>query len=103
MTQEVEAMGKKKQPNRQRPRPERVCVICRTKQDKRSLTRVVRTTDEGVLIDPTGKRNGRGAYLCQQVECWQKAISSDILAQALRTTLTQEDRERIKAAMPHSQ
>lgn len=96
-------MGKKKQPQRQRPRPERVCVICRTKQEKHSLTRVVRTSDEGVVIDPTGKRNGRGAYLCQQVTCWQKASRSDILAQALRTTLTQEDRERIKAAMPHPQ
>lgn len=96
-------MGPKKQPKRQRPRPERVCAVCRTKQDKRSLTRVVRTPDEGVQIDPTGKRNGRGAYLCQQLVCWQKAATSDILAQALRTILTQEDRERIKAAMPHPQ
>lgn len=94
-------MGKKKQPQRQRSRPARVCVVCRTKQDKHSLTRVVRTSDEGVHIDLTGKRNGRGAYLCQQVECWQKAVRSDILAQALRITLTEEDRERIKAAMPH--
>jgi predicted RNA-binding protein YlxR (DUF448 family) len=93
-------MGKKQQPRRKHI-PQRTCVICREKKDKRTLTRIVRTLDNGIQIDPTGKMNGRGAYLCDNVECWQKAATTDRLAQALRTELSQIDRERIEAAMPH--
>jgi predicted RNA-binding protein YlxR (DUF448 family) len=78
--------------------PERTCIICRQKATKRSLIRLVRTLDQGVQIDPSGKRNGRGAYLCHRAECWQRAISGDALAKALRTTLSAEDRARLQAA-----
>lgn len=80
--------------------PQRTCVVCRTTSDKRTLTRLVRTPDEGVVIDPTGKRNGRGAYLCSQRSCWERALETDVLAKALRTTLTDADRERIRAGQP---
>lgn len=80
--------------------PQRMCVVCRTTTVKRGLTRIVRTADDGLHVDPTGKRNGRGAYLCDQVTCWQRAIKSDVLAKALRTTLTEVDRERLRDAMP---
>lgn len=94
-------MGKK-QPRRHKHVPMRTCVICRQKKDKRQLTRLVRATDDdGVYVDLTGKRNGRGAYLCDDPACWHKAAVGQILNQALRTTLTDEDRERIRAAMPH--
>ncbi|NLX09830.1 MAG: YlxR family protein [Chloroflexi bacterium] len=88
--------------SRPRPRhvPQRTCVVCRSTASKRTLTRLVRTPDEGVQIDPTGKRNGRGAYLCDQRTCWDRALDSDVLANALRTSLTDEDRERIRAARP---
>jgi predicted RNA-binding protein YlxR (DUF448 family) len=79
--------------------PQRTCVVCRETSAKRTLTRLVRTADEGVQIDLTGKRNGRGAYLCDQVSCWQRAIESDVLAKALRTELTEADRQRLNAAM----
>lgn len=75
--------------------PTRTCVVCRTKDAKRQLTRLVRTPD-GVLMDPTGKRNGRGAYLCDNPACWQRAASGDVLAKALRTDLTPADRDRIR-------
>jgi predicted RNA-binding protein YlxR (DUF448 family) len=53
---------------------------------------VVRTPDAGVVIDPSGKRNGRGAYLCDQAECWEKVIRhSAILNQALETQVTDEE------------
>lgn len=78
--------------------PERTCVICRQKAAKRSLIRLVRTSDQGVQVDPSGKRNGRGAYLCHRAACWQRAISGEALAKALRTTLTAEDRARLQAA-----
>lgn len=78
--------------------PTRLCVVCREKDTKRSLTRLVRT-EEGVQIDLTGKANGRGAYLCSNVRCWEKAANTDVLAKALRTSLTDDDRERIRQAM----
>jgi len=75
-----------------------MCVICRTAAAKRTLTRIVRTETDGVQIDPTGKRNGRGAYVCDQPGCQQRAIESDVLAKALRTTLTEADRARLRTA-----
>ena len=87
---------------RRRHVPQRTCVVCHTTADKRTLTRVVRTPDEGVLVDLTGKRSGRGAYLCDQPACWDRALTTDILARALRTSLTEEDLERLRAAYPGS-
>jgi predicted RNA-binding protein YlxR (DUF448 family) len=61
------------------------------------LTRVVRTPDSGVQLDPTGKLAGRGAYLCENPACWQKAASGDVLNRALKTTLSDEERAAIAA------
>ncbi|MCB9436043.1 MAG: YlxR family protein [Anaerolineales bacterium] len=93
-------MSKQKQSGRRKHTPQRTCVVCHETTAKRTLTRLVRTTEQGVQLDPTGKANGRGAYLCDNPVCWERAIQSDVLAKALRTTLTAEDRERIRAAMP---
>ncbi len=90
----------RKQPRRRKHVPQRTCVVCRTTTDKRALTRLVRTPDDGVHVDPSGKRAGRGAYLCDNPACWDRALHSDLLAKALRTTLTETDRERIRAAHP---
>ncbi len=79
--------------------PVRTCVVCRTSADKRSLTRLVRA-ETGVVVDPTGKLNGRGAYLCANDSCWQRAVSTGVLEKALRATLTEEDRHRLLAAKP---
>ena len=95
-------MTKGKHPQHRRHVPQRTCVVCRSTAEKRALTRLVRTPDAGVQVDLTGKQNGRGAYLCDQPECWDKALVSDVLAKALRTTLTDADRERLQAARPPS-
>lgn len=79
--------------------PVRTCVVCRQKDGKRALVRLVRAAD-GVYVDPSGKANGRGAYLCSNRVCWQRALSGDVLAKALRTTLSDADRERLRQAMP---
>ena len=92
-------MAEKKQPIRHKHVPLRTCVVCRTKEGKRSLTRLVRTA-EGVYIDPTGKMAGRGAYLCDNVSCWERAVTTDILNNALKTTLSATDRERLTRAIP---
>ena len=77
--------------------PHRTCVVCRTVDAKRALTRLVRTPDAGVQIDPTGKLPGRGAYLCDNPACWRRAAHDDVLGRALRTRLTDEEREKIAA------
>ncbi len=76
-------------------------MVCRQKMDKRRLTRLVRSVEDGVVVDPTGKRNGRGAYLCDQVQCWDKALNNlQILNQALMTEITEQERERIATFKP---
>lgn len=73
----------------------RSCAVCRTKRDKRTLTRLVKT-DDGIMIDPTGKRDGRGAYLCDDPQCWHKAASTSILNAAFKTQLTAVDRDHLR-------
>ena len=66
-------------------------------QGKRALIRIVRTPTEGVLVDPTGKRAGRGAYLCHRATCWDKALTSHALARALHVALTADDLAALRA------
>ena len=75
-----------------RPRhvPQRTCVACREHDAKRALTRIVRSPEGEVQIDPSGKRNGRGAYLCDRPTCWERALSTPLLARALNTELPDE-------------
>jgi predicted RNA-binding protein YlxR (DUF448 family) len=81
--------------------PIRTCVVCREKAGKRELIRVVRA-EHGIMIDPTGKHNGRGAYLCERESCWERAVTTDVLNKALRTMLTAEDRKRLRQNQPSS-
>jgi uncharacterized protein len=71
--------------------PQRTCIVCREKTDKRRLRRLVRTTD-GVVVDASGRLAGRGAYLCDRPTCWDRALQSGVLERALRTTLSPETR-----------
>lgn len=77
----------RKRKGRRRSVPQRTCVGCRTVHPKRDLVRVVRTPDGTVEIDPSGKRSGRGAYLCQQKGCWERALKRRSLEHALKITL----------------
>lgn len=74
--------------------PMRTCVACRVVLPKRSLIRVVKTT-EGIVIDPNGKLAGRGAYLHDQAACWQKGLQGS-LSQALKTVITKEEEEELR-------
>nr|WP_277995508.1 YlxR family protein [Moorella thermoacetica] len=75
-----------------------MCVGCRARNDKRNLLRVVRTPEQEVVIDPTGKRAGRGAYLCPRVECLRKAVKSRALERALGVAVSPEVLERLEAS-----
>ena len=82
-----------------RPRrlPQRSCVACRTTTAKRELVRIVRLASGAVEVDPTGKKAGRGAYLCRQRACWEDALKRSRLSKALRTALTEESRAALEA------
>ena len=79
--------------------PQRSCVVCRTKKDKRSLTRFVFA--EGKLTaDESGKLRGRGAYLCAAPNCWTLAAARSPLSNALRRVLNDDDREYLRQMTP---
>ena len=75
--------------------PQRTCVACRSKDAKRSYVRLVRTAEQSVVVDPTGKRNGRGAYLCRQRSCWQRALDGNALERALKIELDSDTRAHL--------
>lgn len=77
--------------------PQRTCVGCRELMPKRKMIRIVRTAD-GVQVDPTGKLAGRGAYLHDRRECWERGLKG-ALAHALKTTLTVDERTHLEDFM----
>jgi len=82
-----------------RPRhvPERTCVACRTQRAKRDLVRLVRLPTGTVEVDSTGRKAGRGAYLCAQASCWDLGLKKDRLARALRGRVLPEDQQQLLA------
>lgn len=76
--------------------PMRMCVACRQMQPKNSLVRVVRGTDDKIIIDRTGKANGRGAYLCPKLDCLNKAVKIRALERALEKSISPEVIELLK-------
>jgi len=91
-------MGKR--PHRRKHIPQRTCVACRTVRPKRELVRIVRLSSPGaegtVVVDETGKRSGRGAYLCRQRTCWETALARGQLERALKVTLTAETKALLR-------
>jgi predicted RNA-binding protein YlxR (DUF448 family) len=80
---------------RARKIPLRKCVACQEMMPKKELIRVVRTPDGATLIDLTGKKSGRGAYLCGKVECFKLAKKSKALDRALKQTVDAEIYDRL--------
>jgi len=75
--------------------PARTCTACRRKAPKRELVRIVRTPYGNVLVDATGKQNGRGGYLCADPRCWEQALGPKRLARleyALRGRIAPDDK-----------
>jgi len=76
--------------------PQRTCVACRTSGPKRDLVRLVKTVDGAIEVDPSRKRDGRGAYLCAKSACWERALKGGALGSALRTTVSTADRDALR-------
>lgn len=89
-----------KRPQRRKHVPQRTCVACRTLRPKRELVRVVMLSLPGgegtVMVDETGKRSGRGAYLCRQRGCWETALARQQLERALNVTLKAETKAQLQ-------
>ncbi|WP_371369056.1 hypothetical protein SRRS_23870 [Sporomusa rhizae] len=64
--------------------PLRMCVGCQEMKSKKELLRVVRTPEEEIVLDPTGKKAGRGAYMCQSEQCLTNAFKEKRLEKALK-------------------
>src|SRR5919201_558912 len=93
--------GKRRRKTAHGPRPkhvpQRTCVACRQVAGKRQLVRIVRSPEGAVAVDPTGKRNGRGAYLHNDPACWDAALKRNVLQHALKTELSDADRAGLEA------
>ena len=79
--------------------PQRQCMGCRERREKRAMIRVVRTPEGEVTLDFSGKKNGRGAYLCPNPDCLKKAIRSKALDRSLEVTIPQEVYDRLEKEM----
>lgn len=82
-----------------RPRhvPQRTCIACRQEAGKRAFIRIVRTPEQRIIVDPTGRANGRGAYIHPVRACWEKALKGGTIRNALKITPAPDDVEALRA------
>lgn len=76
--------------------PIRTCIGCNEGKPKKELIRVVKTAEGEVSIDFTGKKNGRGAYICPNISCLEKAIKTKRLSRAFEMPIENEVYERLR-------
>ena len=76
--------------------PIRTCIGCNEGKPKKELIRVVKTSEGEVSIDFTGKKNGRGAYICPNISCLEKAIKTKRLSRAFEMPIENEVYERLR-------
>lgn len=67
-----------------RKQPLRQCIGCGVMKEKREMFRILKTSDDAIVLDTTGKKNGRGAYICPNKECLLKVIKSNGLSKAFK-------------------
>ncbi len=67
--------------------PTRKCIGCGELKEKRNLVRIVRTKEGEITVDATGKKNGRGAYICKSTECLKKAVKTKGLDRSFKTAI----------------
>jgi predicted RNA-binding protein YlxR (DUF448 family) len=74
----------------------RQCIGCGEMRAKKDMMRVIKTKEDEILLDMTGKKNGRGAYLCFSKECFEKACKNKGLARSLKVNIPDEIYDRLK-------
>ena len=79
--------------------PQRTCIGCNTIKAKKDLIRIVKNKEGQISIDKTGRTNGRGAYLCDNIECLEKAIKTKKLERTFEMPISQEIYESLRGVM----
>ncbi len=79
--------------------PMRKCVGCGEMKNKKEMMRVLKTSDDQILLDVTGKKNGRGAYVCFSKECLEKAMKNKGLERSFKQAIPKEVYERLEKEM----
>ena len=79
--------------------PQRTCIGCGEKKNKKDLIRVVKNKEGEISIDKTGKANGRGAYICDCMECLEKAIKSKRLEKSFEMKIEDEIYENLREVL----
>jgi predicted RNA-binding protein YlxR (DUF448 family) len=78
-----------------KPVPQRTCLACRQVKAKREMLRIVKTPEGKMELDVSGKKEGRGAYVCRDCACWEKVKINRQLERALKTNISSEDLKKI--------
>ena len=79
----------------EKKKPQRKCIACQERDDKKGLIRIVKNKEGEIFIDKTGKANGRGAYICDDKECLNKAIKSRALNRAFKMEVSSQVYENL--------
>lgn len=79
--------------------PQRTCLGCGETKPKQELIRIVRQNDGSIFVDKTGKANGRGAYICNNIECLEKAIKSKRLDKNFKIEINNEIYESLRGVI----
>ena len=79
--------------------PQRTCMGCNEKKDKKDLIRIVKNKDNEISIDRTGKKEGRGAYICDDKNCLEKVIKSKRLERVLEIPISKEIYESLRGVI----
>ncbi len=79
--------------------PLRICVGCQERKEKKNLLRIVKTVTGSIEFDPTGKKPGRGAYICSDAECLNKAVKKKRLEKSLQVAISDTVYEDLKARL----
>lgn len=78
-------------------KPQRTCMGCNSKKEKNELIRIVKNNKNEITVDRTGKLEGRGAYICNNMECLEKAIKSKRIEKAIEAKISDEIFEQLKS------
>lgn len=79
--------------------PMRQCVGCGEMKPKKEMIRIIKTAENDIVLDATGRKNGRGAYICRKSECLAKAEKSKGLSRSLKTEIPKEIYDELKKEM----
>ena len=79
--------------------PQRTCIGCNTVKNKNELIRIVKNKENEINIDKTGKMNGRGAYICDDIKCLEKAIKTKKLERTFEMQISEEIYENLRGVI----